>query len=183
MLFHNDDAMLEECRVCRSSRYKRNVTNFDEDGMGENKKDIGLPAKVAWYFPKIPSLKQLFANKANAEFMRWHNKGLKKDVMLHHPDDGIQWRDFDVKHKDFKREIRNIRFGLSTIGMNPFGDIGHSHSAWSITLCIYNLPSWLCMKNNFIMMPILISGPVQVGTDIDVYLQPLLDELLVLSAR
>jgi hypothetical protein len=38
MLFHNDDAMLEECRVCGSSRYKRNVTNFDEDGMGRIKK-------------------------------------------------------------------------------------------------------------------------------------------------
>jgi hypothetical protein len=30
------------------------------------------------------------------------------------------------------------------------------------------------------MMPLLISGPVQVGNDIDVYLQPLIDDLLVL---
>jgi hypothetical protein len=33
------------------------------------------------------------------------------------------------------------------------------------------------------MMPTLISGPVQVSIDIDVYLHPLLDELLVLWAR
>jgi hypothetical protein len=64
--------------------------------------------------------------------------------------------------------------------MNPFGETSNSHSTWPVTLCIYNLPSWLCMKCKFIMMPLLISGPVQVGNDIDVYLQPLIDGLLVL---
>jgi hypothetical protein len=87
----------------------------------------------------------------------------KNDAMLHHPTVGIQWRNFDRKHKDFTAEVRNIRFGLSTDKMNPFGEIGNSHSTWPITLCIYNQPSWLCVKRKFIMMPLLISGPVQVG--------------------
>jgi hypothetical protein len=100
--------------------------------------------------------------------------------MLHNPADGIQWRNFDQKHKDFAMEVRNIRFGLSTDGMNPFGEIGNSLSTWLVTLCIYNLPSWLCMKYKFIMVPLLISGPIQVDNDIDVYLQPLIDDLLVL---
>jgi hypothetical protein len=30
------------------------------------------------------------------------------------------------------------------------------------------------------MMPLLIGGPVQVSNDIDVYLQPLIDDLLIL---
>jgi hypothetical protein len=77
-------------------------------------------------------------------------------------------------------EVRNIRFGLSTDGMNPFGETSNSHSTWHATLCIYNLPSWLCMKCKFIRMPLLISGPIQVGNDIDVYLQPLIDDLFVL---
>jgi hypothetical protein len=38
MLFHNEDAMLEECHICGTSRYKRNDKNIDEDDMGENKK-------------------------------------------------------------------------------------------------------------------------------------------------
>jgi hypothetical protein len=104
----------------------------------------------------------------------------KKDATLHHPVDGIHWRNFDWKHMDFAAEVRNIRFGLSTNRMNPFGETGSSHSTSPVTLCIYNLPSWLCMKRKFIMMPLLISGPVQVGNDIDVYLQPLIDDLLVL---
>jgi hypothetical protein len=36
------------------------------------------------------------------------------------------------------------------------------------------------MKRKFIMMLLLISGPVQVGNDIDVYLQPLINDLLVM---
>jgi hypothetical protein len=90
--------------------------------------------------------------------------------MLHHLANGIQWRNFDRKYKDFAVEVRNIRFGLSIDGMNPFGETSSSNSTWCVTLCIYNLPSWLCMKRKFIMMPLLISGSVQVGNDIDVYL-------------
>jgi hypothetical protein len=56
MLFRNEDAMLEECFVCRTSRYKQNDKNIDEDDMGENKKVKRVTAKVAWYFPIIPHL-------------------------------------------------------------------------------------------------------------------------------
>jgi hypothetical protein len=180
MLFRNEDAMLEECRVCGTSRYMQNDKNIDEDDMGENKKVKRVPAKVAWYFPIIPRLRWLFMNKANAELLQWHVREHKKVVMLRHPTDGIQWRNFDRKHKDFATEVRNIRFGLITDEMNPFGETSNSHSTWHVTLCIYNLPSWLCMKCKFIRMPLLISGPVQVGNDIDVYLQPLIDDLFVL---
>jgi hypothetical protein len=64
--------------------------------------------------------------------------------------------------------------------MNPFGETDSSHSTRPVTLCIYNLSSWLCIKRKFIIMPLLISRSVQVGNDIDVYLQPLIDDLLVL---
>ena len=39
------------------------------------------------------------------------------------------------------------------------------------------------MKQKFIMMPVLIQGPKQPGNDIDVYLRPLVDELLQLWAE
>jgi hypothetical protein len=61
--------------------------------------------------------------------------------MLNHPTDGIQWRNFDQKHKDFAAAVINVRFGLSTDGMNHFRETGNSHSTWHVTLCIYNLPS------------------------------------------
>ena len=64
--------------------------------------------------------------------------------------------------------------------MNPFGEQSSGHSSWPVTFCIYNLPPWLCMKRKFIMMPVLIPGPKQPGNYIDVYLKPLIDDLLLL---
>jgi hypothetical protein len=33
--------------------------------------------------------------------------------------DGTQWKNFDLQYKPFRSESRNIRFALSTDGMNP----------------------------------------------------------------
>ncbi len=41
----------------------------------------------------------------------------------------------------------------------------------------YNLPPWMCLKEPFWIMSMLILGPKSPGNDIDVYLQPLIDEL------
>ncbi|XP_074361820.1 uncharacterized protein LOC141702002 [Apium graveolens] len=51
------------------------------------------------------------------------------------------------------------------------------HSTWPVLLSIYNLPPWLCMKRKYIMLILLISRPNQPGNDIDVYLQPLIEDL------
>ncbi|XP_074264225.1 uncharacterized protein LOC141586784 [Silene latifolia] len=53
-------------------------------------------------------------------------------------------------------------------------------STWPVLLTIYNLPPWLCMKRKYLMLSLLISGPKQPGNDIDVYLEPLIDDLKLL---
>ena len=40
-----------------------------------------------------------------------------------------------------------------------FGNLSTNHSSWSILLMIYNLPPWLCMKQKYIMLSMMISGP------------------------
>ena len=47
---------------------------------------------------------------------------------------------------DFTGDPRNVWFGLSADGVNPFGEQSSKHSTWPVTLCMYNLPPWLCMK-------------------------------------
>src|SRR4051812_12693533 len=42
---------------------------------------------------------------------------------------------------------------------------------------VYNLPPEMCMKRNYMMMSLLISGPKGPKNGIDVYLQPLIEEL------
>ena len=67
--------------------------------------------------------------------------------------------------------------GLSSDRMNPFGNLSTNHSSWPILLMIYNLPPWLCMKQKYIMLCMMIVGPRQPGNDIDVYLTPLIEDL------
>ncbi|KAK1661339.1 hypothetical protein QYE76_049498 [Lolium multiflorum] len=172
---------LNKCPICGALRYKiRKDDPGDVEGEPPRKR---VPAKVMWYAPIIPRLKRLFRNKEHAQLLRWHMEERKKDAMLRHPADGRQWRNIGREFPDFAGEARNLYFGLSTDGMNPFGEQSCSHSTWPVTLCIYNLPPWLCMKRKFIMMPVLIQGPKQPGNDIDVYLRPLVDELLELWAK
>jgi hypothetical protein len=171
---------MDECPVCTALRYKiRQDDPGDVEGDDEPPRKR-VPAKVMWYAPIIPRLKRLFRNKEHARLLRWHKEERKKDGKLRHPADGSQWRKIEREFSDFAGDARNLWFGLSTDGMNPFGEQSSSHSTWPVTLCIYNLPPWLCMKRKFIMMPVLIQGPKQPGNDIDVYLRPLVDELLQL---
>jgi hypothetical protein len=97
-------------------------------------------------FPIIPCLKHLSRNKENAKLITWNKSDRKQDHMLRHLVDGSQWRKIDRKYKDFAREARNIRFGLSTDGFNPFVEFSSGHSTWPVTLCMFNLPGWMCMK-------------------------------------
>ena len=46
-----------------------------------------------------------------------------------------------------------------------------------VILMPYNMPPWRCMKQEFLMMALLIPGHPAPSKDIDVYLQPLIDEL------
>ena len=95
--------------------------------------------------------------------MRWHKEDHKKDGKLRVPADGSQWRKIERNLDDFADDARNIWFGLSADDINHFGLQRRNHSTWPVTLCIYNLPPWLCMKRKFIMMRVLIQGPKQPG--------------------
>jgi Transposase family tnp2 len=109
--------------------------------------------------------------------MQWHVKCRKDDGMFRHPVDSPQWRNIDRIHSKFASDLRNLRLGLCTEGMNSYGNMSSRHSTWPVLLCIYNLPPWLCMKRRYMLMPLLISGPRQPSNDIDVFLALLLHEL------
>ncbi|XP_028097569.1 uncharacterized protein LOC114297356 [Camellia sinensis] len=55
-----------------------------------------------------------------------------------------------------------------------------SYSMWPVILMPYNLPPWKCMKDPFVMLSLLIPGRSAPGRDIDIYLQPLVEELTTL---
>ena len=119
MLYHGEHANLHAYLVCGATRYKCDGDDIDSEG---NKKRH--PVKVMWYFPIVPHWERLFANKRHTELMQWRANERKDDGMLRHPADSTQWRN----KKPFAEDVRNIKFGLSTDGMNPFGNMSNSHS-------------------------------------------------------
>ncbi|GJV74721.1 uncharacterized protein Tco_1506305 [Tanacetum coccineum] len=157
------------------SWYKKEPDEIDDD-VTKN----GPPAKLLWYFPIIPRLKRLFENKKEAKLLRWHFDRRKDDGKLRHVAESPQWRKINNKFPKFAKEIRNIRFGLSSDVINPFGNMNSRYSTWPVLLCMYNHPPWLCMKRKYIMMSLLISGLKQPGNDLDVYLSPLINDMKTL---
>ncbi|XP_076931412.1 uncharacterized protein LOC143596544 [Bidens hawaiensis] len=177
ILYRNQYENNHKCVVCGASRYKQINDSGDVDD--EMTKKL-TPAKVLWYLPIIPRLKRLFSNEKEAKLLRWHSEERVINGKLRHVADSPQWKTIDNKYREFGKEARNIRFGLNSDGISPFGTMSSRHSTWPVLLCIYNLPQWLCMKRKYIMMSLLIQGPRQPGNNIDVYLSPLIDDLKTL---
>ncbi|KAI5343041.1 hypothetical protein L3X38_010917 [Prunus dulcis] len=96
---------------------------------------------------------------------------------MSHPANSPSWKLLDDKWPEFGNEPRNLRLALSSDGFNPHSSLSSRYSCWPVILVTYNLPPWLCMKRKFMMLTLLISGPKQPGNDIDVYLEPLIDDL------
>ena len=78
---------------------------------------------------------------------------------------------------EFSSDPRNVRLGLAVDGFNLYGNMSTTHSTWPVILISCNLPPCMCMKKSYFMLSLLISGPTSLGNDIDVYLQPLVEEL------
>jgi hypothetical protein len=155
------------------SRWKDNIT--DEDGSSPISKR--KPFKVLRWFPLIPRLQRLFMSQHTVTHMKWHAVERTKDGVLRHPADGEAWKSFDARYPNFAKDPCNVRLGLSSDGFNPFGNMSTAHSTWPILLVLYNLPPWMCMKQPYFMLSLIISGPSSPGMNIDVYLQPLIAEL------
>ncbi|KAI5312908.1 hypothetical protein L3X38_042082 [Prunus dulcis] len=156
------------CPTCGISRWKEGKDSILKEG---------VPAKVVWYFPPIPRFKRMFQSHETAKSLTWHAARKSIDGQMSHPADSPSWKLLDDKWPEFGNEPRNLRLALSSDGFNPHSSLSSRYSCWPVILVTYNLPPWLCMKRKFMMLTLLISGPKQPGNDIDVYLEPLIDDL------
>ncbi|XP_057779596.1 uncharacterized protein LOC130998182 [Salvia miltiorrhiza] len=172
MLYWEDDRDLVQCKYCGESRYKNN-----RDSRSSRKTLVA--AKRMFYFPLTPRLQRLFASKATAADMRWHASSIDDGVMRH-PADSPTWKHLNDIFPDFATEVRNVRLGLSTDGFQPFGQSGQQYSSWPVIVTPYNLPPWMCMKEQFMFLTILVPGPRNPKEKLDVFLQPLIAELIQL---
>jgi hypothetical protein len=169
IIYYKQDENKTVCRSCGITRWK----------VDEKTKKVyeNVPAKVMWCFPIIPRLQRLFKIESMSEDLRWHATRKITEGILRHPADSQAWRTIDEMFPEIAKDPRNLRLGISADGVDVNRG-NRQHSVWPVLTLIYNLPPWLCMKRKFIMLAVLISG--YPGKDIDVFLEPLVDDLKLL---
>jgi len=175
MLYWKNDIDAQFCKVCNRSRWKKDKHSGEEIVSAKGKK---IPEKTMRYFPIKPRLQRLYMCRKIASFCTWHNEGRVDDGVMRHPADSKAWKHFNDTHPSFASEPRNVRLCLAGDGFQPFTNMKTSYNIWPIFLVPLNLPPWLCTKQQNIMLSMLISGPEGPGDAIDIYLQPLIEELI-----
>jgi hypothetical protein len=155
MLFWKDNEKLERCTKCDASKWKQTKGGF----------------------PLKPRLQRLFMSQKTNSYMKWHVDKHTRDGVLRYPVSELAWKKFDEWYPEFAFDPRNIRFGLSSDGFNHLGNKSTSHSTLLVILVPYNLHPWMCMKQPYFILSLIIPGPRSLGMKIDVYLEPLISEL------
>jgi hypothetical protein len=173
MLFWKENEKLDTCTVCGASKWKDEITEEDKSSRTSKRWLV----KVLRWFPLALRLQKLDMSQYTASHIRWHVDGRTKYGVLRHPAVSEAWRLFDTLHPNFASDPRNVRLGLALDGFNSFGNLSTSHSIWPVMLVPYNLPHWMCMKQQYFKSSMIIPGPTTPGMNIDVYLRPLISEL------
>jgi hypothetical protein len=177
VLFRKEYAQLDSCPSCGASRWKTGAGGDTEEVTPCGRAKKLVPCKILRYFPLTPRLQRLYMAEPTASHMQWHKKHRVDDDTMRHPADSLAWKHLDNEEKQFASDARNVRLGLASDGFNPFGQMNVAYSTWHVILIPYNFPAWLCLKQSYWIMSMIIPGPKSLGNNIDVYLQPLIDEL------
>jgi hypothetical protein len=61
--------------------------------------------------------------------------------------------------------------------MNSFSENRTVHNTWPVILTMYNISTWLCYERKYLMLTILIQVPKQAGINIDVFLEPVMEDM------
>ncbi|XP_021742767.1 uncharacterized protein LOC110708851 [Chenopodium quinoa] len=165
MLFWKDKAHLEKCSKCGGSVIRRllveNVCRPKCYSTSQSRQ--GCKGSMR---PKTLQMKCSGIHKI-----------LRVSGTLAHPSDSEAWKHLDNTYKDFASEPCNVRLGLCTDGFSAHGKFRMQYSCWPVIVTPYNLPPCLCMMKPFMFLSLLIPGPKNPKGNLDVYMQPLIDEL------
>lgn len=120
----------------------------------------------------------MFASIHSASQMTWHHTNINSSCMMWHPSDGEAWKDFDKVHLDFEAKPRNVRLKLFSDGFTPYIQSSTiAYSCWPVLVILYSIPPEMCMTKPDMFFICLIPGLSSPKARIDVYLQPLIDDL------
>ena len=90
--------------------------------------------------------------------MDYHAHNKSDDGVLRMPTYGFAFREIEEKWADFKDEPRNVRLSLTVDGVNPFRELRSIYSVWPIFVINNNIPPWMSIKREHIMLTMIIPG-------------------------
>jgi hypothetical protein len=176
-LFKGDLEGLEKCPVCEADRYRM---------CGRSR----VPQLILRHFPLIPQLQRMFSSRKLSKLNVWHHFNRSVDGKMRHTADSPMWNfvhtelEPEAGHEMFGRDPRDIHLGLAVDGMNPYSEKRSTQSLTPVILFNYNLPPWMVTKKYFVMLSLLIPTKLRLtGSNFDVFIQPLVDELQQLWSR
>ena len=176
-LFKGDLEDVEKCPVCDHNRYRM---------CGRSR----VPSLILRHFPLIPQLQRMFSSKKLSRLNVWHHFHKSRDGKMRHTADSPQWNfvhtelEPEAGNNMFGRDPRDIHLGLALDGMNPYSEKRSTQSLTPVIVFNYNLPPWMVTKKYFVMLCLLIPTKLSLtGSNFDVFIQPLVDELQQLWSR
>jgi hypothetical protein len=176
-LFKGELEELDKCPVCDSDRYRM---------CGRSK----VPSLILRHFPLIPQLQRMFSSKRLSKLNVWHHFHKSEDGQMRHTADSPQWNFVHTELEpeagagSFGQDPRDVHLGLALDGMNPFSEKRSTVNLTPVIMFNYNLPPWMVAKKYFVMLCLLISTKLSLtGSNFDVFIQPLVDELQILWSR
>jgi hypothetical protein len=146
IIYYGQHASKTECPQCLISRYRTDQVTKR------------VPRKVLRHIPIIPCLQRLFRCESIAQFMDYHACNISGYGVLRIPADGYAFRKIEEKWADFKDEPRNVRLSLEADGVNPFRELRSIYSVWPIYVINNNIPPWMSIKREHIMLTMIVSG-------------------------
>ena len=90
--------------------------------------------------------------------MDYHAHNRSEDGVLRMPADGSAFREIEEKWADFKYEPHSVRLSLVADSVNPFRDLRYIYSVWPIFVINNNIPPWMSIKREHIMLTMIVLG-------------------------
>ena len=173
MLFRNEHKDTNYCVKCKSSRY---IEVIDDDG---SKRQLTIAVNILRYLSFTERIQRLYMTEETAQYMRWAAEGkMYNTKKMQHPRDGEAWKKFVEIHKKTD-DWKSVAVGITTDGFNPYGLMAAIYSCWPVYVIPLNLPPGVCMQRHHMFLTLIIPGPNYPGKHMSVYMEPLVDDLLV----
>jgi hypothetical protein len=90
--------------------------------------------------------------------MDYHARKIIEDGVLRIPTDGYAFKEIVEKWPEFTDEPHNVRLSLATDDVNPFAELWSVYSVWPIFVINNNIPPWMSIKRENIMLTMIIPG-------------------------